>query len=110
VLYKRLQENIEDAKAALQADEELAAYYYTASGEEIGITSFGFHNPYLIIIYGVDKQMNKCQVLAHAYSLQIVLRALKVQNQTQRRAIGFLGDITKKSESESDQEQEEETA
>jgi hypothetical protein len=98
-LYDRLQENIETSKANLQADEELAAYYYTASGGIIGITSFGYHNPYLIIIYGVDEQMNECKVLAHAYSFQIVLKVLKIENQNQRKTIGFIGDINRTSES-----------
>ena len=98
-LYDRLQENIQTAKSNLQADEELAAYYYMASGGIIGIKSFGYHNPYLIIIYGVDEQMNKCQVLVHPYSFQIVLKVLKIENQNQRKTIGFIGDINRTSES-----------
>jgi hypothetical protein len=105
-LYDRLQENIQTAKSNLQADEELAAYYYMASGGMIGITSFGYHNPYLIIIYGVDEQMNECQVLTHAYSFQIVMKVLKVENQNQRKTIGFIGDINKTSESGQEQEKE----
>ena len=98
-LYDRLQENIQTAKANLQADEELAAYYYIASGGIIGIKSFGYHDPYLIIIYGVDEQMNECKVLVHPYSFQIVLKVLKIENQNQRKTIGFIGDINRTSES-----------
>jgi hypothetical protein len=98
-LYDRLQEDIQASKANLQADEELAAYYHMASGGIIGIKSFGYHDPYLIVIYGVDEQMNKCQVLVHPYSFQIVLKVLKIENQNQRKTIGFIGDINRTSES-----------
>jgi hypothetical protein len=105
LLYERIQENVETVRAELKEDEELFAFYNAPSGEVIKIESFGYHNPYLMIIYGEDQQMNKCQILVHAYSFQIVMKVLKIQiqNQNQRRAIGFLGDITQKSESDQEQ-------
>ncbi len=104
-LYDRIQTNFETIRADLKEDEELFAYCTTTVGEVIKITGFGFQNPYLMIIYGEDQEMNPCQILTHAYSFQITMKVLKIRDETQnqRRVIGFLGDIGKKSDPESDQ-------
>ena len=98
-LYERLQENIETAGTRLGKDEELAAYYHTHSGEVLSVTDFGYHNAHLMIIYGVDQHMNECQVFVHTHSFEVVLKVLKKVSPEQRKGIGFIGEVSMKTQS-----------
>lgn len=87
--YDRLRHQIENFQKDLKEDEQLAIYSYVGSNEPILITDIGYHNPFLITLYGTDSKENACCVLAHMSSVQLVLKIEKVSPE-ERKEIGFL--------------------
>jgi hypothetical protein len=89
--YDRLRHHIEETQDQLGDNQELAILYYTTGGDPIVISDIGYHNPNLIILYGMDSKGNESNVLLHMESVQLVLKIIKVDNKPKRK-IGFLNE------------------
>jgi hypothetical protein len=87
--YDRLRHHIEEFQKNLKEDEQLAIYSYAGPNEPILITDIGYHNPFLINLFGTDSKGNECCVLAHMSSIQLVLKIEKASPE-ERKEIGFL--------------------
>jgi hypothetical protein len=91
VFYDRLRHHIEDTQNKLEENQQLAIYYYAPGGEPILVTDIGYHNPNLIILYGMDSKGNESNILLHMQSVQLVLKIIGTENKTNQK-IGFLSE------------------
>jgi activator of 2-hydroxyglutaryl-CoA dehydratase len=91
-LYERLQEQIKGMEGELKEGEELQVFYTRHGGEQLVITDIGYHNPSLMILYGVDEGSNECAVLVHMNSVELLLRVAKASVPQEPRRIGFIAD------------------
>ena len=89
--YDRLQEQISAAQAQLYEGEQLAVYYQGQVGSPIQVTNLGYHNPYLIKLFGKNESAEDCLVLAHMNSVQLLLVVEKTDASSPKRTIGFVG-------------------
>ena len=89
--YNRLQEQISTGLAQLAEGEQLAVYYLGQSGSPILVTNLGYHNPYLIKLFGKNERDEECLVLAHMNSVQLLLVVEKTDARSPKRTIGFVG-------------------
>jgi hypothetical protein len=89
--YDRLQEQISAAQAQLYEGEQLAVYYQGQGGSPIQVTNLGYHNPYLIKLFGKNESAEDCLVLAHMNSVQLLLVVEKTDARSPKRTIGFVG-------------------
>ena len=89
--YDRLQEQISTAQAQLYEGEQLAVYYQGQGGSPILVTNLGYHNPYLIKLFGKNESDEECVVLAHLNSVQLLLVVEKTDARSPKRTIGFVG-------------------
>lgn len=89
--YDRLQEQISAAQAQLYEGEQLAVYYQGQGGSPIQVTNLGYHNPYLIKLFGKNESAEDCLVLAHMNSVQLLLVVEKTDVRSPKRTIGFVG-------------------
>jgi hypothetical protein len=89
--YDRLQEQISTALAQLVEGEQLAVYYQGQGGSSIQVTNLGYHNPYLIKLFGKNESDEECVVLAHMNSVQLLLVVEKTDARSPKRTIGFVG-------------------
>jgi hypothetical protein len=90
-IYDRLQEQISTAQAQLVEGEQLAVYYQGQGGSPILVTNLGFHNPYLIKLFGKNESDEECVILAHMNSVQLLLVVEKTDARSPKRTIGFVG-------------------
>ena len=88
--YEQIRVQIEAMQKKLKKNEQLLIYHNASSGQPILVTSIGFHNPSMIILYGMDSMGNECCVLTHLTSVQLVIRVMKVEDKAKRRRIGFM--------------------
>ena len=89
--YDRLQVQISTAQAQLYEGEQLAVYFQGQGGSRILVTNLGYHNPYLIKLFGKNESDEKCVVLAHMSSVQLLLVVEKTAARSPKRTIGFVG-------------------
>ena len=89
--YDRLQEQIQGSLGQLREGEQLAAYYYGQGSAPILVTNLGYHNPYLIKIFGKNERDEECLVLAHMNSVQLVLVVEKTDARSPKSTIVFVG-------------------
>jgi hypothetical protein len=89
--YDRLQVQISTAQAQLYEGEQLAVYYQEQGGSRILVTNLGYHNPYLIKLFGKNESDEECVVLAHMNSVQLLLVVEKTDARSPKRTIGFVG-------------------
>jgi hypothetical protein len=92
--YERLQECIREEEANLAEDEGLVAVVYLPGGHELYAFGFGYINPNIIRIWGVNPANDSMGCLvAHPNTVQILLRRHKRSTtQAPRRPIGFHGE------------------
>ncbi len=88
--YEQIRVHIEAMQKNLKKNEQLLIYHYPSAGQPILVTSVDFQNPSMIVLHGLDSMGNECCVLTHMTSVQLVVRVMKVDQQTKRRRIGFL--------------------
>jgi hypothetical protein len=88
--YEQIRAHIEAMQKNIKKNEQLLIYHYPSAGQPILVTSVGFQNPSMIVLHGLDSMGNECCVLTHMTSVQLVVRVIKVDQQTKRRRIGFL--------------------
>jgi hypothetical protein len=89
--YENLQEQIKDREAELKSNEELELVYKDRGGENITITSIGYHNPFTMIFAGRDHDNNEIEILTHMASVELLVRTVQSSNPKNRRTIGFHG-------------------
>ena len=92
--YDRLESFITEAQSELEENQQLEISYASPAGEIITVTDIGYHNPYLIRLYGKDKRNQECTVLVHMNSVQLIVRTANLRDAEQHRRIGFLSDST----------------
>jgi len=85
--YDNIQEQIKSFE--LRNDEILIAEMQLNDGSKIRITDFGYRNPTLMIIYGIDRNSHEVQVLTSLANIQIVLTIIKKAEIKEVRPIGF---------------------
>jgi len=91
--YDRLEEGIKDFETNTVEDEHIEAHVVLSNGETIVAYDFGYHNPNLFYIWGLDSQGNEVSVLAHVSTVQVVMRRLKNTPDHPKREIGFSGNV-----------------
>jgi len=89
--YDQLQEQISSKSAQLSEGEQLALYYQQQGGSTMLVTNLGYHNPYLITLFGKNESDEECIVLAHMNSVQLLLVVEKTDARSPKRTIGFVG-------------------
>lgn len=78
VTVEHLLEDIEQMKSELLEDEELEVTYYPGPPDKaIRVASFGYHNPYVIRLEGIDEAGREAAVLVHMSALALVLTTRK---------------------------------
>lgn len=87
--FNRLEQAIKRAEADLKENQQLLVLYCDRSGQLVQVLNLGYHNPYLIVLHGIDSVNNKCTVLAHMESLELVIKIISLENSHDRRTIGF---------------------
>jgi hypothetical protein len=90
--YDQLQEAINRELEQLGKMEQLAVYYQGPSGAPLLVTDLGYHNPYLIKLFGKNERDEECVVLAHMNSVQLLLVVEKPAARSPKRTIGFVGE------------------
>ena len=88
--YEHLRLHIEALQKNLEEDEQLLVFYYGPSGAVMLVTNIGYQNPSLIVLQGVDSMGEECCVLSHMFTVQLVLRVMKVEDKEKKRRIGFM--------------------
>ena len=101
--YDRLEKQVKDLEAELKEDEQLLIVYYGQGGEKIFVHELSYHNPTLMIFYGIDSQSNDCTVFAHVYAVQLVVTKVKKSTvpEKARKPIGFINEGSNRTEAES---------
>jgi hypothetical protein len=87
--YQRLREYIEGVVQHLQPGQQLEVYYFSAGGP-ILVTQFGYLNPNIIVIYGVDIQNNRCSFVVHMSRVELEVRIRPIEQPVKRNTIGFI--------------------
>lgn len=96
--YDRLQKSIISIADEIKGREDVQlSVYFDTQAERIVVDYLGFHNPYLMVLYGHDADGNECRVLTHMEATQLIVKIEKVDDKTARRKpIGFRGEIPEK--------------
>ena len=89
--YDQLQEQISRKSAQLSEGEQLALYYQRQGDSPMQVNNLGYHNPYLITLFGKNESGEECIVLAHMNSVQLLLVVEKTDARSPKRTIGFVG-------------------
>jgi hypothetical protein len=95
--YERLEEHIHDNQTTLPLDKMLVVTHYVANSNlKIYVTGIGYHNPSLMILYGYDANKTEYDILLHFEHVQLIIEKVKIESTpTERRTLGFLGEISK---------------
>lgn len=89
-LYEHIQEFIRKAEAELGAKQRLVVLFFDRVGRPIVVSDIGYHNPTMMIVWGMDPEGNDCSILVHMSSFELVLQVVEEQQETPRRPIGFV--------------------
>ena len=74
--HERIEKQIEDFAAELKEDEDLIASVVLPGGEEITATWFGYSNPNMLIVDGVDRNGRKVRILVGHTEVHVLLRGV----------------------------------
>ena len=85
--YNKLGSTILEIQKALEENQYLALYYYNQTGECFFITELSYSEPNLIILTGKNSKGDDYRILAHAQSLQLVLKAEEKVDKTKSTRI-----------------------
>lgn len=93
VIFERLVAQITDFEKTLKINEEVGAYLASFGTKIIILVeSIGYHDPYFIIFCGTDIDVGtKVRLVQHVSQISVLLTALKVKPEENRKAkrIGF---------------------
>jgi len=85
--HERLESHIREYQEELADDEDMSVAVILSNGRSIAATWFGYHNPNMITVYGVDEYGNEVKLLLPHTNIQVVLT--KTKKGPERRSIGF---------------------
>lgn len=74
--HERIQNQIEDFTAELNDDEDLLASVVLPGGEEITATWFGYYNPNMLIVDGIDRNGRRVRILVGHTEIHVLLRGV----------------------------------
>lgn len=85
----RIEDTVADLQKELKENEQLRLSVFFPAGE-IVVESFGYYNPNMVSIKGVEVRSKRpWRVLAHQSAVQILCTIETSQSDTPRRTIGF---------------------
>ena len=87
--HERIEEHINEFAKDLAADEDLLATIVLADGRNIKATWFGYHNPNMIVVEGIDGADNDVKVLLPQTNIQILLTKIEKGKNQKRKILGF---------------------
>lgn len=87
--HNRIEAQISDFAEGLADDEIVAAEVILNDGRTMRATWFGYHNPYMIIVDGLDAKGRAVRALVPMQNIQIILMKVKKGQQRKSRTIGF---------------------
>ena len=85
---ERIESKIQEFQESLGKDQAMLARVVLLDGTSITPTWFGYHNPNMLIIEGVDSQGNEVEIMTHHSVSQIVLTKVPKGSEGSR-SIGF---------------------
>lgn len=86
--YQILVENIKDFENQLDSDHEIGARLVSFNNTVFYIQSLGYHEPEVLMFYGINDKGENIQLIQHVSQLNVLLVALKkIGNEAKR--IGF---------------------
>jgi hypothetical protein len=91
--YEHLSEWITDAMERAEEEGKGVEVVCHVGGSRITVTGLGFHNPYMIAVYGEDGAKNAVELLAHMAGIQLVITFYDAEEERQPRPIGFRGSL-----------------
>ncbi len=86
---ERIENQVKEFSKTLKDDENYSIIVCLNNGNEIYANWFGYHNPYMIIIEGVNNNNDSLRLLIHMNTLQIILKKFKKEINTPRTIIGY---------------------
>jgi len=88
---ERLEKQVQEFSETLKGDEELLITVPLRNGTTIVATWFGYYNPNMLIVVGVDQRDgNEVELLIPHTDAQVLLKKVKVGGEAPRRKqIGF---------------------
>ena len=88
--YQRLILYIQNFEKMLQKEEEIAMGFTDTGGGFLRIEGLGHFDPDIVTFYGTDQTGSKVQLVQHVSQLNVLLRAMPKQQDTEEpRRIGF---------------------
>ena len=88
--YERIILYIKNFEEQLASEEEVAMGFTGSSAGTLHIQGMGYFAPDLVAFYGVDENGSRTQMVQHVSQLNVMLRALPKEVQTEEpRRIGF---------------------
>lgn len=87
--HDRIEAQIKDYTETLADGEDLLIQVVLLNGSSIFPAWFGYHNPSMIVIDGVDGKGNEVRMLAHQESVQILMTKIPRVENVPRKTIGF---------------------
>lgn len=89
--HERIERQIEDLYKELEKDEQMLVIIPLKNGKSIIAEWFGYHNPHMIIIEGIQPEDGSTvRLLIHQADLQIVMQRVKPEaGKPPTRKIGF---------------------
>jgi hypothetical protein len=86
---ERIEEQISDYLDELKNGEKLAVSVILNNGQQIQPTWFGYHNPNMLIIDGVDENQRNVRILVPHTSTQILMTVVPEDTSDDYPRIGF---------------------
>lgn len=86
---ERIEKWLRSLESDLQTGERAQMEVILSNGTTIYPEWFGYHNPDLVAINGMDGQRRRVTLLLHKSSLQILVTAIKQDDGKPKQVIGF---------------------
>jgi len=87
--HERIEKHINEFSNELTDEEDLSVTVILSDGTNIKATWFGYHNPNMITVEGVDGAGNKAKALLSHTNIQILLTKIKKIKDQKRTILGF---------------------
>lgn len=87
--HERLELHIQEFRKNLSDDEDMSVTVVLNDGKSVTAAWFGYHNPNMITVDGIDERGNEVEVLLPHTNIQVVLAKTKKEKAAARRPIGF---------------------
>ena len=87
--HERIELQIKELSKEIDSKSEIIATVVLNDGSRIQATWFGYHNPNMLVIDGIDASGNEVRILAPHTNIQIILIVRKIKEVKSQRRIGF---------------------